>query len=194
MTLGYDDVMFLLRLLLGTGQRILLEVQAVEPLRLAGAAGEGGGREGKQSHAELLLPQPSLHTPRAFYRRDPGDRPVPSDLQGRAALVRGRGREPPFPTGENTEPAARHTGSGGEGPAFSAGRHTPHAHPQAGRAAAASSTADSSALPARGRGVCFQAAAHTCPVYSVYSAGLSVRREQEGGAVGQTPHPLTCCP
>lgn len=148
MTLGYDDVMFLLRLLLGTGQRILLEVQAVEPLRLAGAAGEGGGREGKQSHAELLLPQPSLHTPRAFYRRDPGDRPVPSDLQGRAALVRGRGREPPFPTGENTEPAARHTGSGGEGPAFSAGGHTPHAHPQAGRAAAASSTADSSALPA----------------------------------------------
>lgn len=71
MTLGYDDVMFLLRLLLGTGQRILLEVQAVEPLRLAGAAGEGGGREGKQSHAELLLPQPSLHTPQSLLQKGP---------------------------------------------------------------------------------------------------------------------------
>lgn len=49
MTLGYDDVMFLLRLLLGTGQRILLEVQAVEPLRLAGPREREG--EGKASKA-----------------------------------------------------------------------------------------------------------------------------------------------
>ena len=47
MALGGGDVMRLPRLLLGTRQRILLEVRAVELPGLGGAAGEEGGGEGR---------------------------------------------------------------------------------------------------------------------------------------------------
>lgn len=48
MALSADDVILLLRLLLGPGQRILLEAQAVEPLRLGGGSGRGRG-EGRRA-------------------------------------------------------------------------------------------------------------------------------------------------
>ena len=62
MALSADDVMLFLRLLLGTGQRIPLEVQAEESLRLSGGS-RRGGREGEQSNAGLPLPHPCLQSP-----------------------------------------------------------------------------------------------------------------------------------
>lgn len=54
MALNADDVMLLLHLLLGTGQRILLEVQAVELLRRVGGGRERlRGREGQGQAAKL---------------------------------------------------------------------------------------------------------------------------------------------
>ena len=57
MALGGGDVMRLPRLLLGTGQRILLEAQAAELLRLGGAGrGRGKGRQAEHHRAAAAYP------------------------------------------------------------------------------------------------------------------------------------------
>lgn len=69
MALCAGDVMRLPRLLLGTGQRILLEVQAVELLRLGGGRGRRRGKGRQAEHhraaaASSLSPLPlRLPTP-----------------------------------------------------------------------------------------------------------------------------------
>lgn len=102
MALSADDVMLLLSLLLGTGQRILRKVQAVEALRLGGDSGRGRGK-GRQAKprraasASSLSPLP-LHLPKEGTL---GTTPA-LDEQGKVALVQRRGWGLLLPAGENT--------------------------------------------------------------------------------------------
>lgn len=104
---GADDVMPLLRLLLGAGGRIPPAAGAGERLRRSGGRGEGEGQ--RAGRPELLLPHP-LRSPRAF-RWDPGDHPALGQSRaaavqrtGRGAQCRGGAQTPRLPTG--------HTGTG----------------------------------------------------------------------------------
>lgn len=86
MALGGGDVMRLPRLLLGTGQRILLEAQAAELPRLGGGRErEGEGKAGRASQSCCcLLP---LSTPPAPPNRGALGTTPHSDMQDRTVWV-----------------------------------------------------------------------------------------------------------
>ena len=130
MALGGGDVMRLPRLLLGTRQRILLEVRAVELPRLGGAAGEEGGGEGRPRITELLMPPPSLLSRCASQRRGPGDHPTLGHARQNSLGPQGKAGTPiPSWRKQTFSLPSRHTGNRRTGVRGQPGAHTrTHTH------------------------------------------------------------------
>ena len=118
------------RLLLGTRQRILLEVRAVELPRLGGAAGEEGGGEGRPRITELLMPPPSLLSRCASQRRGPGDHPTLGHARQNSLGPQGKAGTPiPSWRKQTFSLPSRHTGNRRTGVRGQPGAHTrTHTH------------------------------------------------------------------